>query len=207
MLKAIVFDIDGTLIDTEQNAMTALKESLQEVEGLTYTIEELRFVFGIPSEKSLEYFPVTHPEKVREKWVKKEAEYSKEAKLFSNMEEVVAQIADSTCKTGIVTSKSRQEYNNYFVDLKISAYFDEVVVADDTSQHKPNPEPLLYCLKKLGISPSEAIYIGDTIYDNQCATAAGVKFGLAYWGAHSMEGFNADYVFENPSELLALIKE
>lgn len=60
-------------------------------------------------------------------------------------------------------------------------------------------------LKKAGISASDAIYIGDTIYDMQCARASEVAFGLAVWGCHHKEKIDADYYFDSPSDILTSI--
>ena len=61
------------------------------------------------------------------------------------------------------------------------------------------------CLRRLGVSENEAIYIGDSIYDNQCARNAEVAFGLAEWGSHTSEGFDADHIFKTPSDILSIL--
>ena len=61
------------------------------------------------------------------------------------------------------------------------------------------------CLRRLGVSENEAIYIGDSIYDNQCARNAAVAFGLAEWGSHTAEGFDADHIFKTPSDILSIL--
>jgi phosphoglycolate phosphatase-like HAD superfamily hydrolase len=57
----------------------------------------------------------------------------------------------------------------------------------------------------LGVAENEAIYIGDSIYDNQCARNAAVAFGLAEWGSHTSEGFEADHIFKTPSDILSIL--
>jgi len=108
---------------------------------------------------------------------------------------------------GIVTSKTAQEVVDEFEPFGLSEYFQHIVSASDTEKHKPNPEPLLKCLDALQVAPEEAIYIGDSIYDFQCAKQAGAKFALAHWGAKSTIGFEeADYVFYEPKDILAIVK-
>ncbi|MEG0450304.1 MAG: HAD hydrolase-like protein, partial [Lysinibacillus sp.] len=76
----------------------------------------------------------------------------------------------------------------------------------DTEKHKPHPEPLLVCLEGLHATKNEAVYIGDSIYDMQCANSAGVKFALALWGSKTTNGFeSADYVLNAPKDILNII--
>ena len=80
-------------------------------------------------------------------------------------------------------------------------------MADEVEFTKPHPFPLNKCLQELGIEASEAIYIGDSIFDYQAAKAAGMALGLATWGNITREGMNdIDYVFDHPKEIMELIK-
>ena len=94
-----------------------------------------------------------------------------------------------------------------FDPLGLSSYFEEMITADDTTKHKPHPEPLLSCMERLNAPPSKTIYIGDSIYDMQSAKAAGIKFGLALWGAKTTEKFDsADYIFKQPIDIIDWIQ-
>jgi phosphoglycolate phosphatase-like HAD superfamily hydrolase len=106
----------------------------------------------------------------------------------------------------IVTSKTKEEFLNDFVPFGLINYFKLVVCADDTEKHKPNPEPILKFIELSGADKSKTIYIGDTKYDMDCAFGAGIDFALALWGAKSSIGINANYIFENPKQILELIK-
>lgn len=64
---------------------------------------------------------------------------------------------------------------------------------------------MLAYLNKTGVNPQEALYIGDTLYDRECAANAGVNFGLAVWGCHSIEQIHAIYYFETPKDLLNVL--
>lgn len=81
------------------------------------------------------------------------------------------------------------------------------ILADDTKKHKPDPEPLLECIKRLNIDVEDAIYIGDAFSDYQASLNAHMDFGYAKWGSVSSQGIdNPDYVFATPLELLELVK-
>ena len=80
------------------------------------------------------------------------------------------------------------------------------VLANDTVKHKPDPEPLLECLKRLSLQPEDVIYIGDAHSDYLASKNAGIDFGSAKWGSVSAKGIDKpDHVFEQPLDLLKLL--
>ena len=130
-----------------------------------------------------------------------------DVQVFEQMEEVVKHLVSEQKKLGIVTSKTNQEMIDEFEQLGLNDYFSEIITASHTDKHKPHPDnPLLACLDNLEVDKNSAIYIGDSIYDLQCAKSAGVKFALALWGSKTLTGFEeADYVLREPKDLLKLI--
>jgi phosphoglycolate phosphatase-like HAD superfamily hydrolase len=104
-----------------------------------------------------------------------------------------------------VTSKTNEELINDFMPFGLSSYLTHTVCADDTVRHKPHPEPLLKFLEISGADPKKSIYIGDTIYDYECARDAGIDFGLALWGCKNHENIQAKYKFERPQDILGFL--
>lgn len=205
LITCVVFDVDGTIVDTEEAILKSLQAVLQG-EGMDYALADLRFALGIPGSEALRRLQVKEIERVHAKWSRTALDFSREVKVFAHMEEVLKKLAESPIRTGIVTSKTRQEFAGQIDPMGLRAYFEQVICADDTAKHKPDPEPLLACLEKLNARQKEAVYIGDSIYDLQCAKSAGVRFALAYWGAKTTEGFaEADYILKQPTDILALI--
>lgn len=80
------------------------------------------------------------------------------------------------------------------------------MLEEDTQLHKPNPEPLLLCLKRLGVAPEHAIYIGDMPSDCLAAKRVGMDFALAQWGSDQRVE-QADFVLESPKDLLKLLEK
>lgn len=143
---------------------------------------------------------------MEEKWSHTVVEFSKEISIFEGMEEVLKSLEQSAIKTGIVTSKTKQEIIDEFEPFGLCPYFTQITCADDTDKHKPDSEPMLHYLEKLGAPKEETLYIGDSIYDMKCAKAAGVNFALAFWGAKKTEGYEAaDYILRTPKEILEII--
>lgn len=174
---------------------------------MNYQLEELRFALGIPGREALKEFNVTDLERVHSKWSETVLEFSREVSVFPDIENVLKALSESPVKTGIVTSKTKQELIDEFEPFGLSSFFEYTICASDTEKHKPHPEPLLACLKGLNAHPDEALYIGDSVYDLQCAKSAGVPFALALWGSKTTEGFeSAEYVLKEPKGLLELVK-
>lgn len=96
--------------------------------------------------------------------------------------------------------------------LGLRDYFEDMVSCDDTNVHKPNPEPILLCLEKLGIAKDEAIMVGDSPFDIKCANNAGVKSVLVDWritsdSAALITDAKADYEIAKPLDLMAVLAE
>ena len=202
----LIFDLDGTILNTE----TAILKSLQHVlaeEQLHYELHELTFALGVPGKDTLRTIGITDIDRVHPKWSQLVLQYSNEVDIFDTLRDILNDLHKRRVPMSIVTSKMRQEIKDEFEPFNIQHYFEEIISADDTTKHKPNPEPLLLCLQHLNIAKEDAIYIGDSIYDLQCAHAAGVRFALAYWGAKKTVGFeDADFILRTPSEIYTLLE-
>lgn len=206
MYKYIIFDIDGTLLDTVAPNLSSLKKVVLEELNKDCTFDELKFSLGIPGEVTLNKLGIADVPRCLHKWNEYLKDYHNEVKVFDGIKETLMELDKRKILTGIVTSETKEEFKNMFIPFNLRNYFDIVICADDTEKHKPNPEPILKLIELSNGDKSDFIYIGDTKYDMQCATSAGIDFGLALWGATSLEGINAKYIFENPKQILNLIE-
>lgn len=197
--KHIVFDVDGTLIDTLYSTTKALQDVLLEVTGRLYPLEELVFSYGIPGIDTLRQLEVADPLGALKQWEDRLEDYRQHDRVFDGIPGLLAALREAGCALGIVTSRTRAEFDADFAKLDIAPYFQSVICADDTEGHKPQPDPLLKYLERAGGGKGEALYIGDSVYDMGCARAAGVDFGLAGWGA--TQRHEADYVFDVPFDV------
>lgn len=209
MYNCVIFDIDGTMTDSERAVRLALAELMKEEFGREYSPDEINFTFGVPGEDSLRTLGFSHPEEADRKWVKLMMENFHLVKLFPGIEELVRGLRERGVRLGIVTSKTREEYIKEF-ELpypELAACFETYICADDTLRHKPFPDPLLECLKRMDCESHDALYVGDTVFDFRCADSAGADFALAVWGASTREGITARYYPEQPMNLLRCIEE
>lgn len=196
----IVFDIDGTMLNTETADMLATQETFFQLTGEKKSIESFRFSFGIPNSVVFSRLGVRDVEKASLLWAENYSKYHDSLELFDSMRDVLKTLKERGLTLGIVTSKSRREYNTDFATFGLENYFDTVICVDDSPMPKPNPDPLLEYLKRSGAEKSETIYIGDTAYDAQCARSAGVSFALALWGTHNRD-IEADYYIKTPDKI------
>ena len=202
MYQCIIFDVDGTLIDTEISVKKSLQKVLSEETQKEYSLTDLDFILGIPGHIALEKFGVKNIKEVNRRWNEYMTDYKNQVTVFDGIEKILQKIKEKSIKTGIVTSKTRNELRDDFIPFGLMKYLDFYVCADDTINHKPNPDPILKFLEISGISADQAIYIGDTIYDYKAANAANVKFALALWGAKNSDGFGGSILIEKPENIL-----
>lgn len=197
----VVFDIDGTLIDTERGLMLALAEVLWALQGKRYQPEDLRFTFGLASCESLRVLGVEDVQAASLMWSRCFAKYLHEVKPFDGVVEMLGALRAGGARLGVVTSKSRREYESEFLPTPLGRFFDIAVTADDTDDHKPEPGPMLAYLRKAGARLDEVLYVGDREYDMRCARGAGVQAALAVWGNRDAQRVEADFYPRTPAAL------
>ena len=206
-MKAIIFDVDGTIIDTEYVVLKTLQETLSKEVGIEKDWDQLHAIFGVPGRKALERLGVNDVEEIIKVWSKRQKEHYDEVTIFDGMKETLEKIYTIGIPMGVVTSKTNETLETGFTPFGLNSYFEDITTASDTEKHKPEADPLVHCLSNMNEKPTkETLYIGDSIFDYKSAKAAGMKFGLAVWGAKTKEGFEeADYFFEKPQDILQVI--
>ncbi len=197
----IIFDVDGTLINTEQALLCSLQDTLFELKGERPALNDLKFSFGIPGEETFKRLGINNSEEANRIWYHHFANYYASVGLFPGIETLIKDLHSKGYRLGIVTSRNRFEFGNDFPRFGLAEYFETVICAGDSGHSKPHPAPMLKYLETARIKSSEALYIGDTVYDMQCASGAGVDFGLALWGYNSARHIRAGYYFKTPYEV------
>lgn len=205
MTKHLIFDVDGTIIDTEAVILKSLQQTLKE-EGKNYSLDELKFSFGIPGKTTLEQLNVSDIDRVFQNWINNGFKFADEVNIFEGIKPTLQILDDKDVRMSVVTSKDRQGVKDEFNPFNLTSHFEYIISADDTPKNKPHPDPLLLCLDKMEIAPKDAIYIGDAIYDLQTAKGAGVDFALALWGSKTTNKFEeAEYILREPRNTLDLL--
>lgn len=207
MLEAIIFDVDGTIIDTELAMLNSLQRTLREEKNQFVTHDEIRFVLGIPGKDALRMMELQPVDELHRIWSDAVLDFFHDVDVFNGMRETLHKLKDSGLKLAIVTSKIKLSMEEEFKPFQLNHLFEDILDADDTEKHKPDPQPLIKSLENLNLTANQAIYVGDSIYDMQSAHAAGMRFALALWGAKKTEGFEAaDFILQDPQDLLRFLK-
>ncbi|UDM31891.1 HAD family hydrolase [Lentilactobacillus laojiaonis] len=200
-----IFDIDGTLLNTEKMYMLPLKKVLNE-NGYPVSYEQCANTFGITSLDALKMLNVAESDIdiILEKWMALIPDYAKDVNLFDGILETLSILSEKK-ELAIASSKVREEYIRDVKRFDIDKFLSDIVLADQIKRGKPYPDMILKVIQDLNLNPENTIYVGDTIYDLQAAHNANVAFGLAGWQTKFTDKFKeADYLFNDPKEMLDL---
>lgn len=202
--KQIVFDVDGTLVDTEYAVLHSLQDTLRTRTGKEPSLEALTFVLGITGEDALKQLAIPDIPGTLALWIDYLKQYDDTVNIFSGMEDTLSALSQKGCKFGVATSRIRSNFEEEFKRFPIRRYFDIVVCADDTEEHKPAAAPLLKYMELSGCECSQLLYVGDSRYDRECARNAGVDFALAGWGSR-LRDIDTEYLLSTPAELISVV--
>lgn len=206
MYQCIIFDVDGTMVDTESAVISSYQRIIHEEFGRYFTPEELKAGYGVPTTQALERYGFEDVEEAYKKYHRYLTEAFCDVKAFAGIVNVLESVKEKGLVTGIVTSRNKSEIAMDQCLQGIIKHFDFVVGSEDTQKHKPEAEPIRKLMELAGAAPEETIYIGDTYFDYMCAKNAGVSFALALWGARSTADIRADYDLERPGDILKLLE-
>lgn len=202
--KAIIFDVDGTILDNEKQNIYSLQQLLLSLTNKHYSYEELYFCLGIPGDVTLARLGIPNPKETQMVWYELSEKYAHLVKPFSGIIETFQALKKMDVRLGIVTSRPRDKYLEFLEEYHFSEFIEKAVCSGETMRPKPSPDPLIALLKEMHLEPSEALYVGDSSYDMECAAGAGVDGALALWGACQPEQITSTWRLEKPQSLLAL---
>ena len=211
MYRLAVFDIDGTLIDTEKTGVESLMLTIRELMGKEVSYEEAYKVFGIPSGKVAGILGYADAHRFGQRWEENFVALSHHIRPMPGVLEALRRVKANGMATGVVTSRSRMEFDKDLYLKEMLPYLGHIVCSEATPHHKPHPEPLLHCIglasRSLGeaIEPREVLFLGDTWHDFACARDAGCDFALADWKGRGWQDIPAQYKFTDAQEMLALL--
>lgn len=206
----VLFDFDGTVIDSGSIILASMRHATKTVLGRDIPDEELGRAVG--GAGLVEQMRLLDPERVDDLVACYRAHNEplhSELAECAGMTDVLTTLKEEGRKLGIVTAKRRETVRLAFSYLPLERFFDVVVGSDDTSRHKPDPEPLVHALTLLEALPDDAVYVGDSPFDVRSAKAARVHAVAVTWGGiHPRERLEAegpDAVVETAEELLAAL--
>ncbi|HYF96534.1 MAG TPA: HAD-IA family hydrolase [Patescibacteria group bacterium] len=180
MIKAILFDVDGVLVDSRQTVFKFRKKLFKKGGHEDIDEKHLTDGFHLPLKavvdntlKSKGVKDQNEIERVYNLSFDPDIRKGQDFKFPKELESILKNLHNNF-KLGIITSRIRLGLDEIFVIRPIESYFDVIITLDDVANHKPHPEPLEKALEQLGLEPAEAIYIGDSDTDILAAHAIGM---------------------------------
>jgi len=192
MIKAIIFDADGVLLDDTKVYIKAYQETGKRLKLKVPKKSKIRKAFGLPWDEILTMLYGNSNENVKKTYLSICNEFKPQIKIMDNSEYILKKMK---IRKAVVTSNYKEALKRKMGNL--IGFFEVIITKEETKKHKPNPDPLLLACKKLKIKPEEAIYVGDAVIDYQTARNAGMNFIGFISGSASKEDFkklNVKYV-------------
>jgi len=216
--KAVLFDLDGTLVDTLYDIKLALNTVLSRYNIPIISEEEVRRFISYGSAKILEAHLYNHPTVDTsnlniKKVVNEIIEYysdnlNKNSNLFHGTEEIIRFLDEKNIPWGIVTNKLEKLTIDLVESYELFNNCKCIVGQDTAAKPKPHPEPVIYALEKIDISPKDCLFIGDSINDITAGRYAGTYTAVALYGyignPKETSKWGADYYIEDLSEIIDL---
>lgn len=179
----VLLDLDGTVIDSVALIRESHRHAVTTVLGRDLPDDVLVANVGRPLIEQMRVFSEDHAEELHTAYRTWNHAHTKELlRAYDGVDEALRTLRAAGRALGIITSKSWDAVRLAFDVLPVEQYFDVVIAAEDTERHKPNADPLLAALDRLGRTPNGACYVGDAPFDLDAAHAAGVAAIGVTWG-------------------------
>ena len=215
MIDTVIFDFDGTVMNTNRVIMASWQHTYRTITGHEGDETYILSTFGEPLELSLKnafpHVPVEQSVEIYRDFHRDN--FGPMIKPFPGIYDMLEKVKERGYKTGIATSRVRETLEQGLEQYNMRKYFDAIVTVEEVTKHKPDPQMLLKVLKKLNSAPDRAVMLGDTLLDIICAKSAGAGAILVGWSealaGKTISDFETkkapDYIIHNPEELFDII--
>jgi pyrophosphatase PpaX len=206
----VLFDLDGTVVDSGEIILASMRHATREVLGREYADEELMRAVGGPGlEAQMEALAPDRAEELVLSYRAHNEPLHDGLEPCKGMEGVLRRLKEEGRRLGVVTAKRRSTVELAFRSVPLGHLFETVVGGDETERHKPDPEPLLLAAERLGADPRRTAYVGDSPFDVRAAKAAGMHAVAVTWGRiHDrarLEAEEPDAIVDTAEELIAVL--
>lgn len=208
MIKAILFDLDGTLIDTNELIVECFQHAVRKHLDVEVPREDVVKTFGEPLVFAMEKYDRENVDELLDLFRKhQETRHDVLAKECEGVTAGIEALREAGLKIALVTSKRRPTTERGLHLIDIYKYMDAVVTFEDTEEHKPTGGPALRACELIGVKPWETIMVGDSHNDILCGKDAGCYTCLVRYTALPMEelmSYEPDFIIDEISELVEI---
>ena len=213
--RAVLFDLDGTLIDSAPD-LAGAGNDMREARGLTpYPLSHYRPMVGSGARGMVGRAFGIGPQdesfiELRDEFLRRyETRMTRDTLVFPGVHAVLDRLDAQAFAWGIVTNKATRFSDPLTRALGLLPRAATLVCGDTTPHAKPHPAPLLEAARRIGVDPADCMYVGDDLRDVQAGRAAGMSTVAVRWGylgeGDAIEAWGADHLMQTPAELLTLL--
>lgn len=207
-INTVLFDLDGTLIDTNELINESFKHTFEKF-GYTFTDEEISNFNGPPLRDTFTKLNSN----LAEEMIKTYREHNflnHEAyiKVFPNVRHTIKILLEMDIKIAIVSAKMRPGVDLGLEITGLAKYFDTIVSIDDVKNPKPHPESVFLAIEELDAKPASTIMVGDNYHDIESGRDAGTQTAAVAWstkGKGFLQQYNPTYMLEDMSDLIKIV--
>ena len=210
-LRTLLFDLDGTLIDSVRLILDSYHHTLAE-HGIPARSDEA-WLRGIGTPLRAQFAEWQDDPERLEALIATYREYNlanhdRMVTIYPGVLDAIREVKARGAGTGLVTSKNQQGAIRGLKLVGLDQLIDVMVCADDVENPKPHPEPVERAVRLLGADPGTTVYIGDSIHDMRSGRAAGVRTAAVLWGPFGrdhLEQAEPDYWLRRPEDIVGLV--
>jgi len=210
-IKGVLFDLDGTLVNSTDLILKAFKVTLNNFSYKNvYDADIIRY-FGLPLRECLAHFDAERADEMVQYYrVYNNEMHDELVKPFPSVTNGLIALDKMGIKKAVVTSKTSEMAKRGLRVLKIDNYISDVIGCGECTKHKPDPEPMLKGAEAIFLHPQECLCVGDSPYDLLSGRSAGCKTIAVKWSLFSKQEFSAlikpDYIIDELPEIADIIK-
>ena len=209
-ITTLLFDLDGTLINTNELIIASFLHTLNHYYPNQYTREDVYEFIGPSLLETFSGLDLERAEEMIEHYREhNHLHHDLLVEEYEGVYETIQELKERNYKVGIVTTKMRKAVQRGLLKGRLDSFFDVVVTLDDVKNPKPDPEPIELALKLIGSSAEETIMVGDNSHDILAGKNAGTKTAGVAWalkGRDYLEQYGPDYMLENMRDLLSIVE-
>jgi pyrophosphatase PpaX len=204
-IKGVLFDLDGTLINSREADSISFKQVLHDYLDLNVPEDTMFQYCGVPTTAILlNYAPQERIDELQKAWLAYKMRLPDRMTSFPGVRDMLSKLKSAGLKLGVVTSQLESECMLARSVLKVEDLIDVWINSNDVPVPKPDPAGITLALSKLSIAPENAVMIGDTVFDMGAGRKAGTHIGVVLWGngkKDTLLTFQPEFVFEQMEEI------